>query len=99
MISDAARSALDEPVARDDPTILGLVLSGSAARRDMATEHSDVDVYVVRDDDVERRTSHSPEIEEIYRSAAASGEASLLASPSGSSRDPCLGVTGKTAAP
>lgn len=46
MISDAARAALDELIGRDDPTILGLVLSGSAARG-MATERSDVDVYVV----------------------------------------------------
>jgi hypothetical protein len=69
MLSPAAREALDELVARDDPTILGLVLSGSAARG-MATEHSDVDVYVVRDDDVERETSHSPAIDEIYWSVA-----------------------------
>ena len=69
MISDAARAALDELVARDDPTILGLVLSGSAARG-MATQWSDVDVYVVRDDDVERETSRSPAIDEIYWSVA-----------------------------
>jgi hypothetical protein len=65
MISDAARAALDELVARDDPSIVGLVLSGSAARG-LASERSDVDVYVVRDDDVERETSHSSEIDEIY---------------------------------
>jgi hypothetical protein len=70
VISHAARAALDELVARDDPTILGLVLSGSAARGDMATERSDVDVYVVRDDDVERETLHSPAIDEIYWSVA-----------------------------
>lgn len=69
MLSPAAREALDELVASDDPTILGLVLSGSAAR-DMATERSDVDVYVVRNDDVERETSHSPAIDEIYWSVA-----------------------------
>ena len=69
MISDAARAALDELVARDDPTILGLVLSGSAARG-MATERSDVDVYVVRDDAVERETSQSPAIDEIPISLA-----------------------------
>ncbi|MBO0844619.1 MAG: nucleotidyltransferase domain-containing protein [Nocardioides sp.] len=69
MLSSAAREALDELVARDDPTILGLVLSGSAARG-MATERSDVDVYVVRDDDVERVTSHSATIDEIYCSVA-----------------------------
>ena len=54
-ISPTARAALDELVARDDPTILGLVLSGSAARG-METERSDVDVFVVRDDDVDRET-------------------------------------------
>ena len=69
MLSPSAREALDELVARDDPTILGLVLSGSAARG-IATELSDVDVYVVRDDDVERETSHSPAIDEIYWSVA-----------------------------
>jgi hypothetical protein len=40
-MSHAAQAALDELVARDDPTIVGLVLSGSAARGDMATERSD----------------------------------------------------------
>ena len=70
MISHAARAALDELVARDDPTIVGLVLSGSAARGDMATDRSDVDVYVIRDDDVERETLHSPAIDEIYWSVA-----------------------------
>jgi predicted nucleotidyltransferase len=70
MLNAAAQAALDELVARDDPTILGLVLSGSAARGDMATERSDVDVYVVRDDDVEREASKSPAIDEIYWSVA-----------------------------
>ena len=69
MLSPAAREALDELVASDDPTILGLVLSGSAARG-MATGCSDVDVYVVRDDDVEREISHSATIDEIYWSVA-----------------------------
>jgi hypothetical protein len=69
MLSPSAREALDELVARDDPTILGLVLSGSAARG-MATERSDVDVYVVRDDGAERETSHSPAIDEIPCSIA-----------------------------
>ena len=45
------------------------MLSGSAAR-DMATERSDVDVYVVRNDDGQRETSHSPAIDEIYWSVA-----------------------------
>ena len=69
MLSSAAREALDELVASDDPSIVGLVLSGSAARG-MATEHSDVDVYVVRYDNVERETSHSLAIDEIYWSVA-----------------------------
>ena len=64
MISQAARTALDELVALDDPTIVGLVLSGSAARG-MATERSDVDVYVVRADSAGRETSRSPELDEI----------------------------------
>ena len=37
-------------LAREDPAILGIVLTGSAARG-MATEHSDVDVFVVLTDD------------------------------------------------
>src|SRR4051794_25584846 len=69
MLSPSAREALDELVAREDPTILGLVLSGSAARG-LATERSDVDVYVVRDDNVERETSHSAVIDEIFWSVA-----------------------------
>ena len=69
MLSRAARAALDELVDRDDPSIVGLVLSGSAARG-LATERSDVDVYVVRDDEVERETSHGAAIDEIYWSVA-----------------------------
>ncbi len=42
-----SRRALEELLSRDDPDVLGVVLSGSAAR-DMATEWSDVDVYVIR---------------------------------------------------
>ena len=41
-----AQEALEEILGRDDPDVLGVVLSGSAARG-MATERSDVDVYVV----------------------------------------------------
>ena len=56
-----AQAALDEIVARDDPNILGIVLSGSAARG-IATEHSDVDVFVVLTDEAAegRQTSRSP---------------------------------------
>lgn len=50
---------------RDDPDVVGVVLSGSAARG-MATERSDVDVYVVlRDGASPRSTSKSPEVDEI----------------------------------
>jgi predicted nucleotidyltransferase len=42
----AAEAALAEILGRDDPAIVGVVLTGSAARG-MANEHSDVDVYVV----------------------------------------------------
>jgi predicted nucleotidyltransferase len=63
-ISPAARTALDELVARDDPTILGLVLSGSAARG-LATERSDVDVFVVRAEATGRETARSSAIDEI----------------------------------
>lgn len=64
MISDPARAALDELLGRDDPSIVGLVLSGSAAR-DLATERSDVDVFVVRDDDVPREKRSTVAIDEI----------------------------------
>ncbi len=33
--------------AESDPNVVGLVLTGSHARAGMATEHSDIDVYVV----------------------------------------------------
>jgi hypothetical protein len=65
VLNDDARAALDELVEREDPSILGLVLSGSAARFDMATGRSDVDVYVVRDDGVRRRKRSSAAIDEI----------------------------------
>jgi tRNA nucleotidyltransferase (CCA-adding enzyme) len=68
----AARAALDELLARDDASIVGLVLSGSVARG-MATERSDVDVYVVRDDDVERETLHSPAIDEAPADGTSGG--------------------------
>jgi hypothetical protein len=64
VISDPARAALDELLGRDDPSIVGLVLSGSAAR-DLATERSDVDVFVVRDDDVPREKRSTVAIDEI----------------------------------
>jgi predicted nucleotidyltransferase len=50
----AADAALAEVLGRDDPAIVGVVLTGSAARG-MANEHSDVDVYVVLVDGAEPR--------------------------------------------
>ncbi len=64
MLSSAARDALDELLTRDDPSILGLVLSGSAARG-METERSDVDVFVVRAESTGRETRRSSAIDEI----------------------------------
>lgn len=58
----AARAALDEILQREDPEIVGVVLTGSAARG-MATPRSDVDVFVVRMDDTS--SGH-----EVLRSAA-----------------------------
>jgi hypothetical protein len=44
-----------------DPNVLGLVLTGSAAREGMATARSDLDVYVVlREPDPSRRTTQRP---------------------------------------
>jgi hypothetical protein len=48
-LPDTAFQALKELLAREDPAIVGIVLTGSAARG-MATEYSDVDVIVVRDE-------------------------------------------------
>lgn len=67
----AAQAALDEVLARDDPAILGIVLSGSAARG-MATERSDVDVFVVLTDEEEarRESIKTPAIDEIPKNLA-----------------------------
>jgi hypothetical protein len=65
LIPDAALRALGELTAREDPTIVGIVLTGSAARG-MATEHSDVDVIVVRDEGgSDRKVTRSSAIDEI----------------------------------
>ena len=69
MLNADARAALDELVGRDDPSILGLVLSGSEARG-MATGRSDVDVFVVRDDDEGREKRATTAIDEIPISLA-----------------------------
>ena len=71
MLNDAARAALDELVHRDDPDILGLVLTGSAARGDIATEHSDVDVLVVYAESGDRRSHKSRHVDEIPVTLAA----------------------------
>jgi predicted nucleotidyltransferase len=65
-LPDASREALDEVVRREDPDILAVVLSGSAARG-MATESSDVDVYVVRTEKSAAGLTvrRSPHIDEI----------------------------------
>ena len=71
-LSREAQAALDEVLGRDDPDILGIVLTGSAARAGMATEHSDVDVYVVLTDEARagRTTRKTPAIDEIPQSLA-----------------------------
>ena len=61
-LPDAAEAALAEVLGRCDPDIVGVVLTGSAARG-MATQRSDVDVYVVRRDGA---SAH----DEVLRSAA-----------------------------
>jgi predicted nucleotidyltransferase len=62
-LPDAALQALAEVTSREDLAIVGIVLTGSAARG-MATEHSDVDVIVVRDE------SESESVREATRSSA-----------------------------
>jgi predicted nucleotidyltransferase len=64
-LPDTALQALAELVDREDPAIIGIVLTGSAARG-MATEHSDVDVIVVRDEgESAREVMRSSAIDEI----------------------------------
>jgi Nucleotidyltransferase domain len=70
-LTDAQHELIDGIVRRRGPDLLGLVLSGSAARG-MATEHSDLDVHVVLTDDaaIGQETSHSSELDEIPDSLA-----------------------------
>jgi len=65
-LPEDSRRSLDELRTRHDPDIIGLILTGSAARG-MATEHSDVDVYVVLADDARpgRTTQRSRAVDEI----------------------------------
>ncbi len=61
-----AEPALHDLTARaeSDPNVVGLVLTGSQARAGMATEHSDIDVYVVlARPDESWRTTRSREID------------------------------------
>jgi predicted nucleotidyltransferase len=61
----AAEAALAEILGRDDPAIVGVVVTGSAARG-MANEHSDVDVYVVLADGAKpRRAEKSRFLDEL----------------------------------
>jgi predicted nucleotidyltransferase len=62
---ERSRAALREILGRDDPAVVGVVLSGSAARG-MATERSDVDVYVVLADGERPRANRKrPEVDEL----------------------------------
>jgi hypothetical protein len=67
-----SKAALDEIVGRDDPAILGVVLTGSAARG-VATEWSDVDVYLVLTEEGyrDRTVVRSPAADEIPTTLAA----------------------------
>jgi predicted nucleotidyltransferase len=68
-LSEATHQALAEVSSRaqSDPIIIGLILTGSAGRG-MATQHSDVDVIVIRDEAQSaptREVTHSSAIDEI----------------------------------
>ena len=78
-LPSASQTALDELLARDDPGVLGVVLSGSAGRG-LATEWSDVDVYVVLTEAAYRgrEISRSSAIDEIPTTLAALEEPAPL---------------------
>lgn len=65
-LPQSARQALEEILSRDDPDLVGVVLSGSAARG-MATERSDVDVYVVSSEQTaeRREVRRTQDVDEI----------------------------------
>lgn len=66
-LPEAALQALAEVTAREDPAIVGIVLTGSAARG-MATQHADIDVIVIRDEpegENPREATRSPAIDEV----------------------------------
>ena len=60
----AAQDALDEAVSREDPRIVGVILTGSAARG-TATQYSDVDLWVVFDDDRTMSVTRSDVVDEV----------------------------------
>ncbi len=64
MIAPASQAALDEILDREDPAVVGIVVSGSVAHG-MATEHSDVDVWVVYDDELPRSNVKTAAADEI----------------------------------
>jgi predicted nucleotidyltransferase len=64
-LPEAALQALAELTSREDPAIIGIILTGSAARG-VATEHSDIDVIVVRDEaESAREVKRSSAVNEI----------------------------------
>jgi predicted nucleotidyltransferase len=64
-LAPLARDALAELLAREDPAVVGIVLTGSAGRG-MATIRSDVDVFVVREESgADRTVGRSSTIDEI----------------------------------
>jgi predicted nucleotidyltransferase len=69
VLNDRQRALISSIEQRRGDDLLGLVLSGSAARG-MATEHSDLDVYVVLTDDAAagEETKRSVELDEIPQS-------------------------------
>lgn len=69
-LPDQAAAALEEILGRTDPGILGVVLSGSAGREGMATERSDVDVFVVYRDAVPHGMEKRPFVDEVTVSIA-----------------------------
>ena len=67
-LPEPAFQALEELLARDDPTIIGIVLTGSAARG-LATANSDVDVMVIRDSTNTTNTTNTPPLQVVRSSA------------------------------
>lgn len=72
-LTSAQRALLVEVADRNHrdhgDDFVGMVLSGSVARG-MATERSDLDVYVVLASDTDRRTTRSPDVDEVPTTVA-----------------------------